>query len=758
MSDKVYVSGLQGHAIVGLDHWQKPVPHPVAVDAVFKTDFTSASRRDNLKYSLNYAVISDRLSAFLADNRQKNFHSLGGLASALYGSLESEREKCTGIELAVSAPKLDIRAPVSFSTDGIAGKYKIHGLKALTLIGVFTFERLNRQFVVLDIELSTAKGVTHLHVPAVSASVYEYLEQANFKTVEALVKRTSQWILQEFLAVECVNVRVTKPNAIVYTDGVGVSCKCYRDEFAGEEPIKFNLAPKNGTSFDLPVEETNRVSPVQTAYIAFGSNEGNQLQNIDTALKHLASHPAIQVQSTSSLYVSKPMYHTDQADFYNGVVRVTCENMTPHDLLKVIKEIEYQHLQRHKEFDNGPRTIDLDIVFYGNTTINTPDLVVPHKSMLERTFVLQPLCELVPPDFIHPVTAEPVHDHLRKLLATVPDPSVQKSSELLSVVPGNKNRHLTFSHNSKKATLIMGIFNATPDSFSDGGKHYELSKDDIVKAALKLKQEGATIIDVGGVSTRPGSSEPSVDEELARVVPVVEAIRSTPELDDIFVSVDTYRAPVADAVLLSGADIINDISMGTLDPELFSVVAKHGCGYIMSHTRGTPATMSKLTEYGPSEDSLNEYQIDSYHGLQAPAAEPVVNGVCRELASQLQIAMEHGVRKWQVIIDPGIGFAKNISQNLTLLSRAKTLKQYAQNDLKSGNYTSFHGMALLVGTSRKKFLGTITGSQEASDRMIPTASTVVACIQQNTDIVRVHDVAEVKQAVQTADAIYKGIY
>lgn len=748
--DKVYVLGLQSRAIVGVDHWKRPVPHPVAVDAVFSTNFASALERDNLTFSLNYAVILEKLLKFTDVHCQRNFGSLGGLGKALYGALAEERLKCSGIEVTVSAPKLDIRAPVSFFTNGKEEIYKIHGLRALTLIGVFTFERENRQFVDLDIEMQ-ASG--HLHVPDVSASVYEYLEQANFKTVEALVKRTLQWICQEF-SVEKVHVRVTKPNAIVYTDGVGVSTECERADFAAEKPIAFSKLQKTG--FDLPVEETP-ILPRQTAYIAFGSNEGNQIENIKHALDLLGQQPGIHVQLTSSLYVLKPMYHTDQADFYNGVVRVVCENMAPHDLLKVLKKIEYEHLQRLKEFDNGPRTIDLDIVFFGNSTINTPDLVVPHKLMLERTFVLQPLCELVPPDFIHPVTAEPVHDHLRRLLATVPDPLVQELSELLSVVPGSGKRFLTFSHNSKKPTLIMGIFNATPDSFSDGGKHFELSKEDIVKAALKQKNEGATIIDIGGVSTRPGSQQPSTEEELARVVPVVEAIRATAELDDIFVSVDTYRAAVADAVLNAGADIINDISMGTLDNQLFLVIAKHGCGYVMSHTRGTPATMHKLTDYGPSDELLVEYQIDLHLGIQAPAAEPVVNGVCRELAAQVIVAMDHGVKKWQIMIDPGIGFAKNMGQNLTLLRRAKTLKQYAQNDLDSGVYTSFHGLALLVGTSRKRFLGTITGT-ETLDRMIPTAASVVACVQQNTDIVRVHDVAEVRQAVQTADAIYKGLY
>ncbi|SGZ51841.1 CIC11C00000001196 [Sungouiella intermedia] len=758
MSDKVYISGLEGSAIAGVDHWQKPVPHPVLVDVAFSTDFSRASDSDNLQYSLNYAVISDKISSFLKKSHQRNFQSLGGVAEAVFDLLLTERAICTSVDLKVLAPKLDIRAPVSYTFSGPqSGTYHIEGLRALTLIGVFTFERLNKQFVLLDIDMSVPS--THLNVPRVSESVHDYLEQANFKTVEALVKRTSQWILQNFAAVESVSVRVTKPNAIVYTEGVGVSCLCTRAEFAGEEPISISGASKASEAFDLPVESKTVFSGSHTAYIAFGSNEGNQLGHIRLALEILNGHERISVKSTSSLYVSKPMYYTNQPDFYNGVFKITVHDMTPHELLLVLKDIEYGKLARVKDFENGPRSIDLDIILFDDVTVNSPDLVVPHKSMLDRTFVLQPLCELLNPDFLHPVTAEPIHNHLKKLLNTPTDPSVQESSELDIVIPGTSGRHLRFNINGKLPTAIMGIFNATPDLFSDGGDKYHLEPSQIVAAVLKMKEQGADVIDVGGVSTRPGSVEPLVEEELRRVIPVVQAIRQERLLDDILISVDTYRAQVADQAVAAGADIINDISMGTFDDELIDVVAKHGCGYIMSHTRGTPATMSKLTEYNAGPTSLIEYSIDPRSGLLPPLMDVnVIHGVCRELALQIQAAMDRGVKKWQIILDPGVGFAKDLKQNLEILRHAKRFKQYAQIDLDKNLYLSFHGMGLLIGTSRKKFLGTLTGQAVADQRVIATAATVVASIEQSADMVRVHDVEEVKQAVQTGDAIYRGIY
>ncbi|OBA24012.1 Dihydropteroate synthase [Metschnikowia bicuspidata var. bicuspidata NRRL YB-4993] len=768
MSDKVHISGLEGKAIVGLDHWQKPVPHPVFVDVDFATDFSRASETDNLHYSLNYAVISSKIATFLEHNQQRNFQSLGGLGSAILGDvLAVEKAVSSSIQLKISAPKVDIRAPVSFSTSTqMQALYQIQGLRALTLIGVFTFERLNKQYVLLDIDLNVSEP--HLNVARVSESVSAYLESANFKTVEALVALSCQWIFQNFPTVNTAGVRVTKPNAIVYTQGVGVSCFYARADFENKPVLSLPETGRNGSSenlqppaFDLPVETTCDYSGKHNVYIAFGSNEGDQIENISTALRLLNNHPQISVKGSSSLYVSKPMYYTDQPDFYNGAALLQMQDLSPHDLLHVLKDIEYKDLGRVKDFDNCPRSIDLDIVLFDRMTVTSPDLVVPHKAMLDRTFVLQPLCELLPPDFTHPVTAEPIHNHLAKSLAALSDPEVQELPKLVLVTPGTGGRRLKFNHDGTSPSALMAIFNVTPDLFSDGGARLRLTKDEIVAEALRMKENGAQIIDVGGVSTRPGSSEPPLEEELSRVLPVVEAIRSEPRLDDVLVSVDTYRAGVAEKVLDAGADIINDISMGLYDSEIFKVVANHGCGYVMNHTRGTPATMSKLTTYGPADPTFVEYNIDESMGMMPlleSSTRNLLNGVCRELADQLKVATENGVRKWQVIIDPGIGFAKDLGQNLHIIRHGRRFKKYAQVDLSSESYTSFHGMAVLMGTSRKRFLGTLTGQDEAKLRVISSAASVVACVEQGADIVRVHDVKEVKEALQVADAIYKSAF
>lgn len=759
MPDQVHISGLLSLAIVGLDHWKKPVPHPVSVDVTFLTDFSKALETDDLHYSLNYLVISTKILQFLEKNYQRNFSSLGGVGNAVFNLLEQERKACSEVKVAVSAPKIDIRAPAMYTTNcGTAGTYEIRGLRALSLIGIFTFERLNRQYVTLDLTFTSSN--THVAVGEVSESVQNYIELTNFKTVEALVKLTCQWIFQNFPTVEVALVQVTKPNAIVYTDGVGVSCQYTRAELAGEDPLTSVESSGEESHFNLPVTSQNEFSGSHSVYVAFGSNEGEQLKNINEALDLLHQHPQIKLESTLALYVSKPMYHLDQPDFYNGVVKLSVTDMNPHEVLDFLKEIEYEQLKRTKEFENGPRSIDLDLILFDKALVNTPRLTVPHKAMLDRTFVLQPLCELLPPDFIHPVTAESIHTHLARLLHQTADVSVQESCKLIQLVPTAHGRLLEFNRDGLSPTMLMGVFNVTPDLFSDGGERFNLDKTEILKTAHYMKDQGATIIDVGGVSTRPGSTAPSVEDELSRVVEVIEAIRLDRTLDKIFISVDTYRVQVAEKAIAAGADIINDISMGLFDKDMFAFVARSGCGYVMNHTRGTPATMSKMTVYdaNPTPETVVEYFIDEKNGLLNPLPDSTQNllgGVCREISTQVLAALQKGVRKWQLIVDPGIGFAKNGKQNLALIRHCSRVKRYAQWNTDMNSYVSFHGMALLMGTSRKKFLGEITNTPQPADRAVPTAASIVACIEQGTDVVRVHDLIEARQAAQTADAIYR---
>ncbi|KAK6458792.1 Dihydropteroate synthase-like protein [Scheffersomyces xylosifermentans] len=791
LKDKVFAKEIAATAITGKDAWNRPSPEPISISISLNTDFLQASITDNLKYSLNYAVICRNISEFMKANEHRNFKSLGSIAEAISEVvLDVKKGGGNEAQVVIKSNKSEIRAESveykvtrSNFNDSInpPDEVEVKGLRLLTIIGVFTFERFKRQIVDIDLNLKLQKDA-NVFVHEIIDDVVSYVESSNFKTVEALVMKIGQLVFQNHgEGVESVFVKVTKPNAISYTEGVGVSSIMKKESFAGVTPISqidHNTVQTPSSKFNLPTaveEASTSVSNEHTAYIAFGSNEGSQIDNIQKSLRLLEKYD-IKVESTSSLYISKPMYYIDQADFVNGAVKVSFKDKSPHDLLQILKKIEYEHINRVKEFDNGPRSIDLDIILYDDISINDEDLIIPHKLMLERTFVMQPLCELIPPDFIHPVSAEPIHNHLKQLLLSKPNESLQESSDLWQVVPlprlPIKENILKFDqlHNSHE-TMIMGILNITPDSFSDGGKNFHKSIEKTLATASQLIDQGAKILDIGGVSTRPGSKEPTEEEELNRVLPIVKAIRSSSnsQLANCLISIDTYRANVAEQCLLAGADIINDISMGLYDDKLFSVVAKYGCPYIMNHTRGTPESMSKLTKYeSNTNDDIIEYMIDPIQGHQelnfTPEVNNLIRGVSRELGLQILKAFESGVRKWQVILDPGIGFAKNLPQNLYVIKHASLFKRYSLQVNSGDNlsvkhsYLSFNGLATLLGPSRKKFLGTIIDQPEPAKRVISTAASVIACIEQHTDIVRVHDVKEIKEAVLTGDAIYRNRY
>lgn len=272
----------------------------------------------------------------------------------------------------------------------------------------------------------------------------------------------------------------------------------------------------------------------------------------------------------------------------------------------------------------------------------------------------------------------------------------------------------------------MSILNTTPDSFSDGGVNLPSNGDALRATAAAHIAAGASIIDVGGQSSRPGAPDVTAEEEIARVLPAIEAIKSLPESGDIAISVDTYRAIVAEAAIKAGAHIVNDISAGCLDPDMLATVARLGCTYIMMHMRGTPATMNSAENCTYAQDEVRKTVQD-------------------ELTCRVDAAIAAGVRRWRIITDPGIGFAKTQGQNLELL-----------RDLTAwSTFRPFKTLPTLVGTSRKKFIGNITGVEEAKDRSWGTAATVTQAVNAGADIVRVHDVKEMAQVVKMADAMYR---
>jgi len=393
----------------------------------------------------------------------------------------------------------------------------------------------------------------------------------------------------------------------------------------------------------------------------------------------------------------------------------------------------------------GPRAVDLDILYYHED--NDPSkpitvekhgekrdseegsLFVPHVRLHEREFVLRPLAELAP-SLPHPLRKQQtVSEMLRACEQTRPG----DTPPLVRVLPlkgrrggGEGGREggglllpLDPVHN-KTSTVVMGILNATPDSFSDGGKDAG-SVEAAVGRALRMREEGARIVDIGGESTRPGAEEVGEEEELRRVLPIIHGIRAR-DLE-VLLSIDTRRAGVARAAVEAGVDMVNDVSGGRFDSNMLATVAALDVPYISMHMRGTPQTMTQ--------------RLHSMYG-QDPVEE-----VCRELREAVGRAEEEGVRRWSMLVDPGIGFAKDLDVNLALLRGLDRVSE------------GMMGLPVLVGVSRKKFIGTLCEEPRAEERDVGTSVVNAVAILRGGAVVRVHNVPMAVQAVRLADALRK---
>ncbi len=264
-------------------------------------------------------------------------------------------------------------------------------------------------------------------------------------------------------------------------------------------------------------------------------------------------------------------------------------------------------------------------------------------------------------------------------------------------------------------TYLMGVINVTPDSFSDGGQFSSITA--ACQQAAQFVQAGADILDIGGESARPGATAVSSDQELERVIPVIQGIRqlglNTP------ISIDTTKAVVAKAAIEAGANIVNDISGGIFDPAMLQTVAVLGVPIALMHMRGTPATMQQLTDYQDLVTEVGDF-----------------------LEERINIALNCGIDRSNIIIDPGIGFAKTFQQSIDLLKNLSILHRRCQ-------------LPLLVGVSRKSFIGQILQQPDPQQRVWGTAAACCAAIANGADILRVHDVAAMHDVRRVADALFR---
>lgn len=463
-------------------------------------------------------------------------------------------------------------------------------------------------------------------------------------------------------------------------------------------------------------------SQEQEVVIAIGSNVGDRLCNFNEALQ-LMKKLGVNITRHGCLYETEPAYVTDQPRFLNSAVRGVTK-LGPHELLGMLKKIE-KDMGRTNGIRYGPRPIDLDILFYGRFSIQSDILTVPHERIWERPFVVAPLLDLlgssVESDTVacwHSLSKQP--NGLFETWEKLGGESLIGKGGMKRVLPiGN----CLWDWSLK--TSVMGILNLTPDSFSDGGKFQSVEA--AVSQVRSMISEGADMIDIGAQSTRPMATKISAEKELERLIPVLEAVLAMPEMEGKLISVDTFYSKVASEAVSKGAHIVNDVSAGQLDPDMYKVVAGLKVPYVAMHMRGDPSTMQ-------NEENLQ------------------YNDVCKQVASELYSKVRDaelsGIPAWRIIIDPGIGFSKKTEHNLDILLGLSTIRK----DIAKKSLAASHA-PILIGPSRKRFLGEICNRPSAVERDPATIASITAGVLGGANIVRVHNLRDNLDAVKLCDSM-----
>jgi dihydropteroate synthase len=284
----------------------------------------------------------------------------------------------------------------------------------------------------------------------------------------------------------------------------------------------------------------------------------------------------------------------------------------------------------------------------------------------------------------------------------------KKKNKMISVKDDLRLKDYTLPTGER--TCIMGVLNVTPDSFSDGGEYTDPAH--AIERVKRMIEEGVDVIDIGGESSRPGAKPVTPEEELRRIMPVIKGIKTS---INVPISVDTYKSEVAREALEAGASLINDISALRKDPRMAGTIAEFDAGIVLMHMKGTPERMQ-----------------------DAPYYDDVIEEICEYLSGSIEIAVRAGIDPEKIIVDPGIGFGKRLEDNLTIIRELGRLEELEK--------------PMLIGTSRKSFIGELTG-KPAHSRVFGTAASVVLAVMNGACIIRVHDVGPMKDVIQVVDAV-----
>jgi dihydroneopterin aldolase/2-amino-4-hydroxy-6-hydroxymethyldihydropteridine diphosphokinase/dihydropteroate synthase/2-amino-4-hydroxy-6-hydroxymethyldihydropteridine diphosphokinase/dihydropteroate synthase len=593
----------------------------------------------------------------------------------------------------------------------------------------------------------------------VADELKKHVQNLKAKTIEFLSVSLCQWLLSNCPAsIHKVKVQIDKPAAIKEAVCARVVVKRSRNNAVSTssiEPIpsssdtsipdkssfcsigdsKHNVFTKSGLDFcglpqlPLPTKSTKPLkTPSELCYIALGTNLGVRSRNIATAIDEIRA--LSNVRHVSFLYETPAAYVTDQPAFLNCVISVDTD-LKPLPLLSALKAIE-EKMGREPTFRFGPRIIDLDIIWMGEQVlVDEPELTIPHASMHERAFVLVPLLDICPSNQIHPKFRKSLADFASEL----PKKDISEVRRVIPI-PIDQKREMCLLVDDKAPTTLMGILNATPDSFSDGRIHQNpLTVEETVESWIQLPKLHQIIIDIGGESTKPDAAPVPVQEELTRVLPVIAAVQKVCRdftVDHQFpMSIDTQKLEVFEQAFSLGCGILNDVGAVSrfyrdraLHEAFALQVRKTKAVWVVMHGRGNSTTMNSLANYEVGH---------------------VTDSIASEMLPVIKSILEMGVLPWQIIVDPGVGFAKRGEQNVELLRNLSVMKDML------GHFP------LLVGASRKRFMSTIIGREQDTPKSRDSAflGIVSPLISAGTNILRVHDIAATNDARIAYEHIYK---
>lgn len=551
----------------------------------------------------------------------------------------------------------------------------------------------------------------------------------------------------------------------------------------------FKLPLFNGkhlNNFSTSSTKITATSNENVVFLALGSNLGNRFSNFQKCVKMIYEKKIGTIEKTSQIYESPCLDENNlivesEPKFLNSVIKIKT-NLSPMQLLIKIKEIEQHFKRKPKTKYYEAREIDIDIILFNNDIIDinkiddlTPyKLNIPHIHMYSRLFVLRPLLDIENELQVFNRESgkiEGLKIILANLLKKLHQNEVKKNNtnytntndifipnflnsenfvvEKLNLYEKIGYLYKTFNvlvngqeinYNLSKNSILMGVVNCTPDSFSGGLLKNHLSTNktlnydyDEILRNLIVEKNTIDILDIGGESTRPGASEVSPQEELDRIAPLIENIRKNEELKNKIISVDTRKSYVAEHSIKLGANIINDVSGGIFDPRIIEVARKFSVPFIVMHSRATPDQMMKQEYLKYENGVVKEINFELQERINN------FKNIFKSSRNELENCMP--ALDWNIIIDPGIGFSKIREHNLEIIRNLDKMKQYFPN-------------ILLLGHSKKRFIQEIL-SVNADNTLIGNVVISTLGLERGANIIRVHDFREIKQTILINDAIFK---